>query len=282
MRAPIRALLRMLLGMLLGTLLLEGRVQAPRHWVTRKGLYELALVSAGLLIYFLIRGAVVDEVQEATEHALDIVHFERLAGFFWEPHLQHLLGAGLFQIQFWDLVYFWGHAPVIIAVALWLYHRHRSRYTLIRNAFLVSGVIGLVIYRLYPVAPPRLLSGYGFVDTMQRYSSLSYQAESLKPFVNPYAAVPSLHFGWSVIIGVGLALSLRSPLGWLLGALLPTLMLLAVIVTANHFIFDVAAGLAVCLIGLLVAIIFQRWQGSRPEPEAASRAPGERTEPVRV
>ena len=255
---------------------------SPRRWQIRKGLYELALVSVGLLIYFLIRGAVVDEVHEATEHALEIVHFERWAGFFWEPHLQHLLGSSLFQAQFWDVIYFWGHVPVIIAVAVWLYRWHRPRYTLIRNAFLVSAVIGLFIYWVYPVAPPRLLSGYGFVDTMQRYSHLSYQAGSLKPFVNPYAAVPSLHFGWSLLIGVGLALSLRSPLGWLLGALLPTLMLLAVIITANHFIFDVVAGLAVCLIGLLAAAAFEWWQGSRTEPTPAAPAYEERPEPARV
>lgn len=257
-------------------------MQSPQHWVSRKGLYELALVSAGLLIYFLIRGAVVDEAHEATEHALGIVHFERWAGFFWEPHLQHLLGARVFQIQFWDLIYFWGHAPVIIAVALWLYWRHRHQYTLVRNAFLVSAVIGLLIYRVYPVAPPRLLPGYGFVDTMKRYSSLSYQAESLRPFVNPYAAVPSLHFGWSVIIGVGLALTLRSPFGWLLGAVLPALMLFAVVVTANHFIFDTVAGLAVCLIGLLAAAAFQRWQGLRAGPVLPIEEQAELSEPAHV
>jgi hypothetical protein len=257
-------------------------VQSTRSWVGRKGLYELALVSAGLLIYFLIRGAVADEAREATAHALAIVHFERWAGFFWEPRLQHLLGAHLAQIQFWDVIYFWGHAPVIIAVALWLYRYHRSRYALIRNAFLVSAVIGLLVYWVYPVAPPRLLGGYGFVDTMQRYSSLSYQAESLKPFVNPYAAVPSLHFGWSLLIGIGLVLTLRSPLGWLLGAVLPVLMLVAVIVTANHFIFDILAGLGVCLIGLLAAVAVQRWQHARVRPLPTARLPGEIAEPARV
>lgn len=236
---------------------------SARRAIGHRGLYELALVAVGLVVYFLIRGDVVDEAREATAHALAIINFEKMLGIFWEPKLQHFLSSNLFQIQFWDSVYFWGHAPVIIAVAIWLYCLHYRHYTLIRNAFLVSAVIGLFIYRVFPVAPPRLMHGYGFIDTMQKFSSLSYQAESLKPFVNPYAAVPSLHFGWSLLIGIGLILALRHPIGWLLGLLLPVLMFFAVLATANHFFFDIAAGFFVCLLSLFAAYGYQRWRGSQ-------------------
>lgn len=237
-------------------------MRRPRA-INRAALREVGLVGAGLLIYFLIRGNVADEVGEATRHALRIIALERAVGFFWEPQLQRELGGRLLQIQFWNLIYFWAHAPVIVAVAIWLYLRHRDRYALIRNAFLVSAVIGLCIYRFFPVAPPRLVPGYGFVDTMQRYSELSYQAESLKPFVNPYAAVPSLHFGWSFLIGIGLALALRRPLGWVVAVLLPLLMFFAIIVTANHFIFDALTGFADALAGFAGALAFQAYQTLR-------------------
>jgi PAP2 superfamily protein len=183
--------------------------------------------------------------------------------FFWEPALQRYLGQGLLQIQIWNAIYFWAHAPVIAVVGIWLYMRSRRDYSLIRNAFLGSAVLGLLIYYAYPVAPPRLLPGFGFVDTLQRYSSLSYQAQSLRPFVNPYAAVPSLHFGWSVLIGVGLIRMLRGPIGWALGSILPLLMLVAIIATANHFVFDAVIGLVVCLVSLGAALAFQHWQLAR-------------------
>lgn len=238
-------------------------MQSPGNLINRRGLRELSLVGVVLLVYYLIRGFVFDEYLEAKAHAFSIIQLERGLHLFWEPQLQHLLNRGIVEIQLWDLIYFWAHAPVIAAVGIWLYLRDKRCYSLIRNAFLVSALAGLVIYWLYPVAPPRLLTGFGFVDTMQRYSSLSYQAQSLKPFVNPYAAVPSLHFGWSILIGVGLILTIQRPLGWALGVLLPLLMLVAIVATANHFFFDALSGLVVCVGGLLVAIGVQRWQTAR-------------------
>ncbi len=229
----------------------------------RQGLREIGLVGLCLLIYFLIRGFVADEFPEARAHALGIIHLERSLHVFWEPQLQRLLDPNLFLTQLWNQVYFWAHAPVILVVAIWLYLRHRRTYALVRTAFLSSAIAGLLIYWLLPVAPPRLLLGFGFVDTMQRYSEVSYQAQSLKPFVNPYAAVPSLHVGFAIVIGVALVLALRNAAGWILGVTLPTLMLVAIIATANHFFFDAAAGLVVCLFGLLVAVIIQRLQTAR-------------------
>jgi hypothetical protein len=257
-------------------------VRSPARLIDRHGLRELGLVGIGLLIYYLVRGFVADELPEARTHALAIIHLEQNLHVFWEPQIQHLLNRGIAEIQFWNLVYFWAHAPVIAAVGVWLYLRDRRRYSLIRNAFLVSALIGLVIYWLVPVAPPRLLSGFGFVDTMQRYSGLSYQAQSLRPFVNPYAAVPSLHFGWSLLIGVGLILAVGRTLGWVLGIVLPLLMLIAIVATANHFFFDAAAGLVVCLIGLLAAAAVQRWQASRERPATRQAERHDVSEPATV
>lgn len=231
--------------------------------IDRRGIQELVLVCACLLVYYLVRGFVVDELPIARSNAFGIIGLERGLHVFWEPTFQRYLSGGPLQIQLWNSIYFWAHAPVIAIFGVWLYLHSRRHYSLIRNAFLASAVLALLIYYAFPVAPPRLLSGYGFVDTMQRYSSLSYQAQSLKPFVNPYAAVPSLHFGWSVLIGVGLIRTLQRPVGWLLGLLLPSLMLLAIVATANHFVFDAIAGLVVCLLGLAAAVVLERRQLAR-------------------
>lgn len=247
------------------------------HWLARhRGVTEFGIVGLCLLIYFLVRGNVVDRPLTAFEHAIDVIALERRFGFFWEPAWQRAIKGDLVQIRFWNYVYFWAHAPVIVVIAFWLYFRHRREYTLIRNAFLISALAGIFIYAIYPTAPPRLMTPqgyaefaiqlppprYGFEDTMREFSNVSYQAESLRPFVNPFAAMPSLHFGWAFLIGLGVALALRNLLGVLTAVALPLLMLFGIVLTANHFIFDAVAGLAVVLVALAVAVAIERM----PEP----------------
>jgi len=242
-----------------------------------RALREVLLVAAGLLVYFLARGNVAERAAVAAKNAAAVIDAEKALGIFWEPRLQALILDSDFQIKFWNWVYFWAHAPAIVIVGLWLIWRHWRTYQLIRNAFLVSAVIGLLCYYLFPVAPPRLMEGYGFVDTMQLYSKTSYQAQSLSPFVNPFAAMPSLHFGWSFLIGLAVFLVRRDLLGALLGFMIPLAMGVAVVLTANHYILDAVAGLIVCLIGLLVALWWDRghplprWAGESRRPR---RAPG--------
>ena len=144
-------------------------------------------------------------------------------------------------------------------MGLWLYFRHRRQYTLTRDAMLISGGIALIIYHIFPVAPPRYFSDFGFVDTMAMYSNLSYQAQSTQPFVNPYAAVPSLHVGWPVLLAVGVITATRFKPAWALVALLPVAQFFAVVLTANHFIFDAMIGVCVALMGLAAALFMQKW-----------------------
>jgi hypothetical protein len=246
--------------------------------VAGRALRELGLVAAGLLVYFLVRGNVTERAALATRNAIAVIDAEKALGIFWEPAMQAWILESALQIRFWNWVYFWAHAPAIVVVGLWLLWRHGRTYELIRNAFLVSAVIGLVCYSLYPVAPPRLVPGYGFVDTMLLYSSTSYQAQSLSPFVNPYAAMPSLHFGWAFLLGVGIWLVWRDVRGVVLGVLLPLSMGLAIVLTANHYILDGVAGFAVCLVGLVVAVW---WDRGRPLPRRRRRT-APRPRPVRA
>jgi membrane-associated phospholipid phosphatase len=150
---------------------------------------------------------------------------------------------------------------VIIAVGTWLSLRRPSSYTLLRNAFVISGAIGLVIFATFPVAPPRL-ANLAVVDTVTLHS-YAYRVLQPPAFVNQYAAVPSLHFGWNLLIGLVL---IRTASAWpwkVFGCILPVLMAYAVIATANHFILDVVAGAGMALTGLLFAWCLQCM---RPRP----------------
>jgi len=233
--------------------------------VTRRRIFrdlsEIGIVAVAFLLYFLVRGSVVQRDEEALRNALNIVDLQRTLGFFWEPDLNAAVLDYGALIQFFNAVYFWLDFPLIVAIGLWMYFfGHRHQYTVARDALLASGAIALVVYHLYPVAPPRLLPAeYGFVDTLQQYTHLSYQAQSTAPFVNPYAAVPSLHYGWAVLIGGVLFWTTRNV--WLRGlaVLLPVGQFTSILFTANHYILDAMAGLVVGLLGLLVAMALQRW-----------------------
>src|SRR3972149_6986731 len=136
--------------------------------------FEIALVAFAFLLYFLVRGSVVDRDAEALRNAANVIDIERSLGFFWEPDLNAaILGHGAL-IQFFNAVYFWLDFPLIVALGLWMYFfGHRHEYTVARDALLASGAIALVVYHLFPAAPPRLIPAEnGFVDTLKEYSSL--------------------------------------------------------------------------------------------------------------
>lgn len=246
--------------------------QAIRH-IGRRDLVEAALVAFAFLLYFLVRGSVIDRPQEAFQNALDVIDAERWLGIFWEPHMQDWIMGNRFLIQASNYVYFWLHFPLIVAFGLVLYFADRHKYTLLRDAFLASGAISLIIYGLYPVAPPRLLLELAnefhvvldadlqtFVDTMNVHLGYGYQAQSMQPFVNPYAAVPSLHFGWDFLLGIGIIWAFRRyPFIWPVGLALPVMQIFAIAVTANHYFLDAVAGMGVALLGLAIAAALQRW-----------------------
>ncbi|MGH2610556.1 MAG: phosphatase PAP2 family protein, partial [Tepidiformaceae bacterium] len=167
------------------------RARVERAWslADRAGVQEIVLVLGAFLIYFYIRGLVVGRADEAIERGIDLIALERQLGFYWELEMQSWILGHYWAIKVMNWVYFWGHMPLVIMFAFWLYIWHRRAYRLSRNAFLASGAIGVVMYALWPVAPPRLIPDAGFIDTMAVYDHLGYNAQETEGFVNPYAAL---------------------------------------------------------------------------------------------
>ncbi len=234
---------------------------ARRAWQlsARVGLHEFVVVVVAFLIYFLIRGLVVGRAGEAMVRGFNVIDLEQRLHIYWELEMQSWILDDFWLIKLMNGIYFWGHMPLVIPTAVWLYVRHRPAYRLARNAFLASGAIGVVIYWAFPVAPPRLIPFGGFIDTMAAFDRVGYNAQETKAFVNEFAAIPSLHFGWSLLLGVIVAYEGKHPLFWLFGALWPIAMFFSVVMTGNHFIIDTIAGAIVSFAGLGIAWLIERY-----------------------
>lgn len=241
----------------------ESRGLAVRAWhaTGRYGVHEAVLVVAAFLVYFTIRAAVVSRASDALLNAYDVIALERALGIYWELEMQSWILDSHAAIRVMNWVYFWGHMPLIVVFAVWLYVWHRHTYVLMRNAFLASGAIAVVVYALYPLAPPRLVPFEGYVDTIAVFDQVSYQAQETEAFVNPFAAMPSLHFGWSMLMGGAVAWVGRGWWAVVAGVAWPVGMFLSIVMTGNHFIVDAVAGAAVALVGLWIAM---RLEAIRP------------------
>lgn len=212
---------------------------------------QIAVVAAAVAAYFLVRGATEAAYGDALRHARALVDVERLLGIYWEPQLQESVAGSPRIATVLNSIYIYGHWPVIVASLLWLARCHPAIYLRTRNAMLVSGAIGLIVFVSFPVAPPRL-AGLGMTDTVS-VASHAYRVLQPTMFTNQYAAMPSLHVGWDLLIGLGLAAALRRPLLRALAMMMPVAMLVAVVLTANHYILDAVVGATLTSVCWLLA-----------------------------
>jgi hypothetical protein len=255
----------------------------PADGIDRRPLaagYELALVVVAWLTYFGIRAVTEGMADDAVARGRAILRFERAVGVAWEHDAQRLLVDREWLLDLANWIYIWSHWPVIVVSGVFLYRRHPPAYRRLRDAVFVSGALGLAVFALLPVAPPRL-ADVGIADTVTQHST-SYRALQPPTLTNVYAAMPSLHFGWNLLVGVALATLATS--WWLRGAgiAMPVAMAFAVVATGNHFVVDVLAGGALALVGLLAAVYLQptirdvprRRRPPRDGPSPITSAPG--------
>lgn len=230
---------------------------ASRHCHAIRLGREVALVMTAYLVYYLARAIAADRVEDAFDNAHIIVSAEQALGIFVELPLQiALLGYDLL-VHFFSLWYFWGHFPLIALFGIWALFRHPDDYRWARNAIFIAGALALIGYMAFPVAPPRLLPAAGFVDTLESAFVLKYSDSTL---VNQFAAVPSMHFGFAVIIGAALYRIFGGQRGAIVGLLIVSLMLTSIIVTGNHYFLDAVLGLPPAIVGMMLATRIERYR----------------------
>lgn len=217
--------------------------------------YEVLLWLGLYPVYLAIRGLSIDSYATALANARDLISVERSLSVFHEASVQDALSSFHGVLSTYYMV---GFGPVVAATLIWLAFRERDLYVSLRTALFVSLAFAAVSYALLPMAPPRLVPDIGIADTVGLAAGHDTGSfGGVVPF-NPYAAMPSMHVGWSLLVGIFGFRALRgNALRWVF-ALHPVVMALAVTATGNHYFLDSAAGVAVVLSALTAIRLFNR------------------------
>ncbi|MFJ9621626.1 phosphatase PAP2 family protein [Streptomyces sp. NPDC101181] len=229
-------------------------VHRPRWWT------ELPLIAVVYALYSAGRLLVRGDVSTAVDNGLAILRFEQALYLNAEHPLNRLFTTTPSIGIPADFVYASLHYVVTPAVLVWLFRRRSAAYRAARVWLMNSTLLGLVGFTLMPTCPPRLLdASHGFVDTMAQYSAYGWWGagasapRGLSGMTNQYAAMPSLHVGWSIWCGVLLWRHGRHPLVRAAGVAYPLITTVVVMGTANHYFLDAVAGAAVMGLGALLA-----------------------------
>ena len=220
-----------------------------RLWLLR----EVYFLVGAYFAYMFVRRVILPGVEaEALENAARVISFESTVGIFWEPHWQKvLIESSRALVLLFNWAYILTFLPVVITTAIIVYFKDRPRYIYYRNVVLLSYITALIIYVVFPLAPPRFLDTYGFTDTIQQFGPTWYASREVDFYYNAYAAMPSLHFGWTLLFGV---FFFKSKQIWLkvFGVAYPSMTFFAITLTGNHSIVD-ALGSGVMITGAFLS-----------------------------
>jgi F0F1-type ATP synthase membrane subunit c/vacuolar-type H+-ATPase subunit K len=249
---------------------------SPAHVLSRaarphSGPVEVAALAALYAVYEVVRGVGGENWVAARAHTADIVALEQRLSLFVERDVQAAAHAIAGVPALLGFLYVALHFAGTAAALLWVHRRRPEAFAHLRTTLIVGTSLALAGYVFYPAAPPRL-SDLGFADTVTAHTGLNLSSDFLGSLYNPIAAVPSLHFGYALAVGVALSRVLPRR-GLRIGAgLYPLLMLLVIVATGNHFFLDAAAGALVIVAGWWVAgklAAPRRFQVRRAAPQDA-------------
>jgi hypothetical protein len=228
-------------------------------------LLQLSLFVFADLLYETVRGVAESNPALAFENARSIVSLEQGTGLFFEQGLQAWAMDFRWLVDIANFTYVNSQFVVTTGVLAWLYLRHNDRFYFVRNMFMFSMALALIGYLAYPTAPPRFFPELGFIDTIAYYVDVKHDSGLVTLFFNPYAAVPSMHCAFSLMIGIPAAMLVKRRALKVLWAIYPLWITFVVVITGNHWILDAFLGAAVA--GLSA---FGAWQLSKAWPDAWS------------
>ncbi len=241
---------------------------------------QVVLFMAAYQLYRITRGLANDPGSATTafSNARHLIHVEQALNIFVEPSLQAFASGQAWLLDGAAWMYINAQTSITLGALAWLYLFRNESFYFVRNMFLVAFGVALIGYALFPTAPPRFFPEWGFFDAVSDFTGVPQDSVTINELFNPYAAVPSMHVGFALMISVPLARLVRWRPLKVFWALYPLLVVFVIVVTANHFIADAVLGAVAAGIGALAARALARarpdaWKFEPARPAEATAAP---------
>jgi len=232
-------------------------------------LRQIALFATAYYGYRLVRGMVDGRAAQAFQNARHLIDLERTLHVFVEPTVQAWASGSSVLIDAASWIYINAQVTITVSGLIWLYLFRNKSFYFVRNMFVVAMAIALVGYIVFPTAPPRFFPEWGFLDSVADFTGARSDSPTINALFNPYAAVPSMHVAFALMIGWPLAQLVRWRALKVFWAIYPLLMTFVIVATANHFLADAFFG--ACTAG--AAAYSARWLArARPAAWAFARA----------
>ncbi len=216
---------------------------------------QVVLFVAAFQLYRVTRG-LVDNPEAATtafSNARDLIHAEQALNIFVEPSLQAFAAGQQWLLDGASWMYVNSQTSITLGALTWLYLFRNESFYFVRNMFLVAFGVALIGYAIFPTAPPRFFPEWGFFDAVADFTGVPQDSVTINELFNPYAAVPSMHVAFALMISVPLARLVKWRALRVFWFVYPLLVVFVIVVTANHFIADAVLGACAAGIGALVA-----------------------------
>jgi PAP2 superfamily len=239
------------------------RYRRPLWW------QELAIIAFGYWLYDLGRNSVPEQASIALRHGRAVQHFQELLHLNFELSINRFVAAHEPIAEFMNYYYATLHFVVTAAVLIWLYTRRAQVYRGARTALFMLSLTALIGFYVFPLAPPRLLPQFGYLDTVVMYHTWGSLADpNIASHSNQFAAMPSLHIGWALWCGIAVVMCAQRIWVRVLGALYPVGTLIVIIGTANHFVLDAVGGVIAVVIGFGLQWVLSGHGAFEPPPDA--------------
>ena len=223
----------------------------PNGWID--AFRQLLLFAGAYYAYRIVRGMVDGRASAAFENARDIISAERSLNLFFEQDFQQwAMTDARWIVDGANWMYVNSHFVLTVGFLIWLYLARNQAYYFVRNMFMVAMGLALVGYVVYPTAPPRFMPEWGFEDTVTEWVGLQ-AAHNANALYNPFAAVPSMHVAFALMIAVPALLVIRNVVIRAFFAVYPLLVTVTVVVTGNHWWIDAFLGALVAGVSALAA-----------------------------
>ena len=231
---------------------------------------QIVLFCGAYYLYRLVRGVVDGRTAAAFDNARTLIDLEQSLGLFFEPTVHAWAEAKAPLIDFASWMYVNSHFTITVTTLAFIYLRRNESFYFVRNMFMIAMGIALVGYVAYPTAPPRFMPEWGFSDSVADFTGIASDSASANLLFNPFAAVPSMHVAFALMLGMPMARMARSRWAKLAWWVYPAVVTFVVVATANHWWMDAFLG---ALTALASAWGARKLAGARPQAWAFQPVP---------